>query len=166
MIALFTSCSEKYYTVACDKALIGNRNAWIWDSISDRIKVSSNEKYIVKSIVWNTECNCGLIDISKNIQHSYNYSPLLVSKNHTVTKMVSDKDGLEKNQETIFPKYKEEHSEFFTEKQFNLMKNRLDKKILHFGSSLMNSGLDVVSDSILLERYLTSNDTILTIRLK
>jgi hypothetical protein len=160
------SCKTNEYTLRVSKEITSP--SIVLDSVCKHLIEQNNYTFIIKNVVWNNMCNCGLIDISSSHSHWYDYYPILISSDGSATIIVDFKrkyhenlSVIESNIDSLFHHFKGNHLDYFSDNEFLFMEKRLKKKIIHFGSSAATSNLDLERDSSLLDIYLNTNDTII-----
>ena len=163
---MLLSCKQNYYSVLLDKKI--SNEYWIFDSIVKKVNPEKKDNFIIKIIEWNPDCKCGLIDITKNKKHFYNYSSILIFPNKSQMFLGDYNSNFEKvsSSEKIISDFKGQASNFFSEQEYLIIKKRLDKGTVHLRGSIIMGNLDIVRDSLLLDKYLYQNDTILHFSLR
>jgi len=140
-------------------------NTKLVNEIKSKIEKKPDQKYLVKEIMWNNECGCGLFDFTKIKKDSYNYFPILVDSK-SVYWLKGDSLKLRNDAESLISKFMLENKSKLSNGELELVSMRLKKGVIHFGNTMMRSDLDFVTDSVLINRYLQKNETTIKVRYK
>ena len=160
-ISIFINgCSYMKFSV--DRTVSSNRE--VLKKNYDKTNAKRKETVIINKIFYNTNCNCGLLDVKKNTSTSF--SPFLLNTDNSVINF-TDQSGAFYNDSLKDSKVKQfiiEHRELLTDEEFLLIKERFKFDKIQFRGSLINSDLDIERDSLLLEKFL--NQDKVSIKLK
>lgn len=131
------------------------------------LKPEKEQKILLKSIVLNKECECGLLDFTKIKRDSYNYFPILFDKNKVYwLKDDTAKAKLKLNIDEIYKEFLDLNRASLNEQELKLISLRSGKGIIHFGSSIIQSSLDLYRDSALMNKYLEKTDLSIKVKYK
>jgi len=162
IVLFFIGCRNQYLKLTGNFPVINNHQ--LIELIKTKTKGDKQQKYLIKTIVWNERCQCGVVDFTSIKKNSYNYTPILFdSKNVYWLKDDIDKNKLKVDHKIIGDKFIESNKAFLSKDEIELINLRLDKGVIHFGNTLMHSDLDLIRDSLLLNKYLLPSDTTLKI---
>lgn len=162
ILLALVGCRNQYLNLTGNFPVINNHQ--LIELIKAKTKNDKKQNYLIKTIVWNKNCECGLIDFTSIKKHSYNYSPVLIdSKNVYWLRDNIDPNKLINDYDIIKHNFIENNKTFLTFDEIQLINTRLEKGVVHFGHTLMHSDLDLIRDSLLLNKYLLPSDTTLKV---
>jgi hypothetical protein len=81
ILIIIYGCSNKHI-VSCTVGIESNSD--LINKLIKTIPSNINKKIIIKTIVWNHECSCGLVDIAVNRDLNHNFHPVFVNNDSTI----------------------------------------------------------------------------------
>lgn len=161
VFSVFISCRSNYFKLTGNNKSLSN--AKLVDEIRTKVEKKPDQKFLLKEIVWNKECGCGLYDFTKIKKDSYNYFPILID-NTTVYWLKGDSLKLRGDSELMISEFFNKNESKLSKEDVDLIKKRLKKGVVHMGGTLMRSDLDIEADSVILNKYLRKDEKTISVK--